>query len=109
VSHLSTHVLDTTNGRPASGVAVTVTDAHGTVVATGTTDADGRIGDLGPDRLEPGEWTITFATGAYWSALDTVAFHPRAVVVFSVPEGPVVHLHVPLLLSPYAHSTYRGS
>lgn len=115
MSHLTTHVLDTTHGRPAAGVRVTLTDAAGNVVAVGTTDADGRVADLGPDRLAPGEWTLSFATGAYWAALDTAAFHPRVDVVVTVPEdhagaeGPGAHLHVPLLLSPFAYSTYRGS
>jgi 5-hydroxyisourate hydrolase len=136
VSHLTTHVLDITHGRPATGIAVTLADAAGTVVGTGTTDADGRIADLGPDRLAPGEWTLSFATGAYWAALGTAAFHPRVTVVLTVPEDavpedavpqggtdpegsvpedtadagrPGAHLHVPLLLSPFAYSTYRGS
>lgn len=112
MSHLTTHVLDTTHGRPAAGIAVTLSDATGAVVASGTTDADGRIADLGPDRLAPGEWTLSFATGAYWSGLGTAAFHPRVTVVLTVPAdaaGPGAHLHVPLLLSPFAYSTYRGS
>lgn len=115
MSHLTTHVLDTTHGRPAAGIAVTLSDASGTVVASGTTDADGRIAELGPDRLASGEWTLSFATGAYWSALGTAAFHPRVTVVLTVPasgtdaDGPDAHLHVPLLLSPFAYSTYRGS
>lgn len=130
MSHLTTHVLDTTHGRPAAGIAVTLADAEGAVVATGTTDVDGRITDLGPEHLAPGEWTLSFATGPYWAALDTAAFHPRVTVVLTVPEGtvpedtvhedsvhedaadaarPGAHLHVPLLLSPFAYSTYRGS
>ena len=115
MSHLTTHVLDTTHGRPAAGVDVTLTDAAGTVVASGTTDADGRVTELGPDRLAPGEWTLSFATGAWWAARDTVAIHPRVDVVLTVPasaadpEGPGAHLHVPLLVSPFAYSTYRGS
>jgi 5-hydroxyisourate hydrolase len=112
MSHLSTHVLDTTNGRPAAGVVVTLTDAAGVRVATGRTDADGRIGALGPELLSPGEWTLSFATGAYWAGLDTGTFHPRVTVTIAVPETPdepAPHLHVPLLLSPFAYSTYRGS
>jgi 5-hydroxyisourate hydrolase len=118
VSHLSTHVLDTTNGWPAAGVAVSLTDAEGVLVASGRTDTDGRISGLGPDRLAPGEWTLSFATGAYWAALDTGTFHPRVTVTITVPDppgttetpdDPAPHLHVPLLLSPFAYSTYRGS
>lgn len=117
MSHLSTHVLDTTNGWPAAGVAVSLTDADGVLVASGRTDADGRISSLGPDLLAPGEWTLSFATGAYWAALDTGTFHPRVTVTITVseqpdgptPDEPAPHLHVPLLLSPFAYSTYRGS
>ncbi|MBA8991014.1 5-hydroxyisourate hydrolase [Curtobacterium pusillum] len=110
MSHLTTHVLDTTHGRPAPGIAVTLTDAAGNVVARGTTDDDGRIGDLGPERLAAGDWTLSFATGPYWSGLGIVAFHPRVDVVLTVPEAQSdAHLHVPLLLSPFAYSTYRGS
>lgn len=117
MSHLSTHVLDTTNGCPAPGIAVSLTDADGALVASGRTDGDGRISSLGPDLLPPGEWTLSFATGAYWAALDTGTFHPRVTVTITVPEqpdgltpdDPAPHLHVPLLLSPFAYSTYRGS
>ncbi|WIB13261.1 hydroxyisourate hydrolase [Curtobacterium sp. MCPF17_052] len=76
MSHLSTHVLDTTNGWPATGISVSLTDADGALVASGRTDGDGRISSLGPDLLPPGEWTLSFATGAYWAALDTGTFHP---------------------------------
>ncbi|WIB68969.1 hydroxyisourate hydrolase [Curtobacterium sp. MCBD17_035] len=109
MSHLSTHVLDTTHGRPAAGIAVTLTDAAGSVVAVGTTDEDGRVGDLGPDLLPPGAWTLTFATGEHWARLGLPVFHPRVDVTFVVPESPAGHYHVPLLISPFAYSTYRGS
>ncbi|WP_144713644.1 hydroxyisourate hydrolase [Curtobacterium pusillum] len=110
MSHCTTHVLDTTHGRPAAGIAVTLSDRDGVIVARGTTDDDGRIGDLGPDRLAPGAWTLSFATEPYWSALGTTAFHPRVDVTFHVTtEDADRHLHVPLLLSPFAYSTYRGS
>ncbi|MBT2501251.1 hydroxyisourate hydrolase [Curtobacterium sp. ISL-83] len=109
MSHLTTHVLDTTHGRPAAGIAVTLRDADGVVVARGTTDDDGRIGELGPERLAEGTWTLSFATGAYWAGLGIAAFHPRVDVVITVPGADERHLHVPLLLSPFAYSTYRGS
>lgn len=109
MSHLSTHVLDTTGGHPAVGVEVTLTGPDGVVVATGTTDADGRVATLGPERLAPGDWTLTFGTGAYWRSVGVAAFHPRAVVVFTVPDEPAPHYHLPLLVNPFAHSTYRGS
>lgn len=109
MSHLSTHVLDTTHGMPAAGIRVTLTSAAGATVAHGVTDADGRVGALGPDRLAPGEWTLTFATGPYWTRLDLASFHPHVAVTFVVSDPPAEHYHVPLLTSPFAYSTYRGS
>ncbi len=104
--HLTTHVLDAATGTPATGVAVTLLAADGTVVGQATTDDDGRAA-LGPDRLPEGEHTLRFATGAYFAASGTETFYPTAAVTFTV-SGPQ-HLHVPLLLSPFAYSTYRGS
>lgn len=114
MSHLTTHVLDAATGRPATGVGVTLArvadsdDGNGavTAIAEGVTDADGRLA-LGPDRLEDGVHTLTFATGAYFAAREVETFYPAAIVTFTVAgDG---HLHVPLLLSPFAYSTYRGS
>jgi 5-hydroxyisourate hydrolase len=105
MTHLTTHVLDAATGAPAVGVAVALTGPDG-VVAHGETDAGGRLA-LGPDRLEPGEYTLEFATGAYFAARGVAAFHPRASIVFTVVDE--THLHVPLLLSPFAYTTYRGS
>lgn len=110
MSHLTTHVLDAATGRPATGVGVAlarVADSGAvTAIAEGVTDADGRLA-LGPDRLEDGVHTLTFATGAYYAAREVETFYPAAIVTFTVAgEG---HLHVPLLLSPFAYSTYRGS
>lgn len=99
-------MLDTGTGRPAVGVAVTLLDAGGSEVATGVTDADGRVHDLGPIALVPGTYRLRFATGAYYSERRQVTFFPEVEVAFSLDEG---HAHVPLLLSPFAHSTYRGS
>ncbi|GIG28878.1 hydroxyisourate hydrolase [Cellulomonas marina] len=120
-SHVTTHVLDGSRGRPAVGVTVRLTAPDGTVVATAVTDADGRVGELGPPALAPGTWSLTFETGAYYAALAVDTFYPAVTVAFTVPAteevpaldapGPArtAHLHVPLLLSPYAYSTYRGS
>ncbi|WP_125130087.1 hydroxyisourate hydrolase [Microbacterium sp. 10M-3C3] len=105
MTHLTTHVLDAASGQPARGVAVVLTGPDG-IVATGETDADGRLA-LGPDRLEPGEYALTFDTGAYFAAQAVTSFHPRVTVAFAVGDEP--HLHVPLLLSPFAYTTYRGS
>lgn len=104
---VSTHILDATAGAPATGVTVTLS-VDGTPLASGVTDADGRIGSFGDEPLEPGTYTLTFATGEYFDARGVESFYPEVVVTFRVPDGDR-HFHVPLLLSPYAYSTYRGS
>ncbi|WP_434811489.1 hydroxyisourate hydrolase [Microbacterium sp. bgisy189] len=106
MSHLTTHILDATAGVPATGVAVTLVGPDGAALASGQTDADGRLA-LGPDALEPGDYTLTFATGPYFVAQGVEAFYPSVTVAFTVADRP--HYHVPLLLSPFAYSTYRGS
>jgi hydroxyisourate hydrolase len=102
VSSVSTHVLDTAAGRPAAGVPVTLehrTADGWAVLARAVTDADGRVKDLCPDA-PAGELRLTFDTGG--------PFFPAVTVHFVVqPDGG--HHHVPLLLSPYGYSTYRGS
>jgi 5-hydroxyisourate hydrolase len=109
VSHLTTHVLDTSRGVPATGVDVELTDATGTLVASGVTDSDGRAA-LGPDQLAPGRYVLTFATGDFFAERQVETFYPEVTVTFEVgaTDGDR-HLHVPLLLSPFAYSTYRGS
>jgi 5-hydroxyisourate hydrolase len=110
MSHLTTHVLDATAGAPAPHVAVTL-HRHAESgaldpVAEGVTDADGRLA-LGPDELEPGMYAITFATGAYFADRGTPTFYPLVTVTFTIADAR--HYHVPLLLSPFGYSTYRGS
>lgn len=110
---ISTHVLDAAHGRPASGVAVRLeqrTD-DGTYAEIGraTTDADGRVRTWTPEGAWlPGTYRLVFDTGAYFAERGENTFYPEVAVTFAVtaPEEP--H-HVPLLLSPYAYSTYRGS
>jgi 5-hydroxyisourate hydrolase len=99
---LSTHVLDTSRGRPAAGITVRLEGA-GVLVGEGVTDDDGRIRDLG-HGLEPGEYVVRFVTGAY---LGPDAFYPEVAVGFRI--GGDEHYHVPLLLNPFGYSTYRGS
>ncbi|SDQ60606.1 hydroxyisourate hydrolase [Microbacterium sp. cf332] len=106
MTHLTTHVLDAATGTPAVDVAIELADAGGTVVATGSTDADGRLA-LGPELLEPGVYSLTFGTGEHFARSGTATFYPSVTVEFTVGDEP--HLHVPLLLSPFAYSTYRGS
>ena len=93
---ISTHVLDTASGRPASGIAVTVS-RDDRVVGRGTTDADGRIRDLAHD-LAPGTYRIAFDTAS--------PFFRRVALDVEIGDGP--H-HIPLLLSPYGVTSYRGS
>lgn len=106
MTHLTTHILDSTTGDPATGVAVSLTGPDGATVASGTTDADGRLA-LGPDELSAGTYTLSFETAPYFAARGVEAFYPLVLVSFTVADR--AHYHVPLLLSPFAYSTYRGS
>jgi 5-hydroxyisourate hydrolase len=106
---LSTHVLDATTGVPAGGIAVTLdsrVDGEWRRIAEGSTDADGRIRELG----SPGAGThrIGFDTGGYFAGTGVSAFYPEVTVTFEIVDA-TSHHHVPLLLSPFAFSTYRGS
>ena len=107
---ITTHVLDLTSGAPAAGVAVTLeSESNGAWTARGraVTDADGRVKDAFASLPGPGRYRLTFATGAYFAGKRVTSFHPEVVVVFEVREER--HHHVPLLLSPFGYSTYRGS
>ncbi|MDQ3996495.1 MAG: hydroxyisourate hydrolase [Gemmatimonadota bacterium] len=111
---ISTHVLDTTTGRPAAGVGVVLErqGAGGELqhVSRARTDTDGRVRELVPGAvdLETGTYRVTFETGAYFETLEIEGFYPRVSVLFMVRDSSQ-HYHVPLLLSPYGYSTYRGS
>lgn len=110
LSQVTTHILDTGSGRPAAGVAVGLYRRDGgtwTIVANSTTDADGRAKELGPEQLPPGTYRLNFGTGSYYQSLGAPTFFPEVDLVFSVTG--VEHYHIPLLLSPFAYSTYRGS
>jgi 5-hydroxyisourate hydrolase len=112
-SPLTTHVLDQRLGAPAKGVAVELSrmDASGGwhKLADGVTNDDGRIPDLLPaGGLEPGVHRLTFAVGPYFAAQRVDHFYPRVTVEFVVSDA-TRHHHVPLLLSPFGYSTYRGS
>ena len=108
MSYVTAHVLDATAGIPAPGVSVTLLTGEGDVVASATTNDDGRVPELGPDLLDAGDYRIEFGTGAYFATRGQATFYPRVVIDFTVVAGQA-HYHVPLLLSPFAYSTYRGS
>jgi 5-hydroxyisourate hydrolase len=103
---VSTHVLDAVLGRPAAGVTVQLLDDRG-VVAQGTTDADGRC-RLTEDATAAGPHRLVFGTGEWFAGQGRETFWPEVVLAFAVHE-PAEHHHVPLLLSPFSYSTYRGS
>lgn len=106
MTHVTTHILDATTGSPAAGVTVTLSHLDGATIDAATTDADGRLA-LGPDVLDAGDYALAFGTGAYFRGRGVASFHPVVMVAFTVTGE--AHLHVPLLLSPFAYSTYRGS
>lgn len=109
---ISTHVLDIAVGLPARGVPVVIEKKTGDAFVRcggGATDADGRIKDLVPSgELQVGTYRITFDTEAYFSGRNVEGFYPEASIVFVIRNADA-HYHVPLLLSPYGYSTYRGS
>jgi 5-hydroxyisourate hydrolase len=111
MSAVTTHVLDASRGTPAAGITVRLEQIDGagwTAIAEATTDADGRIRDLGPDRLTAGDYRLTFETSAYFADRGVETFYPQVQIAFRISD-PEQHYHVPLLLSPFAYSTYRGS
>ena len=110
MSQLTTHVLDTALGRPAVGVPVVLSArvaGEWTLVGSGVTDDDGRAGSLAPESVPVGTYRFVFDTAAYFAATRQASFLPEVVVVFDVVDSG--HYHVPVLLSPFAYSTYRGS
>lgn len=112
MSTVSTHVLDAVNGQPAPGISVELFGRSSRESAwerrgSGDTDQDGRIAGLVAHSLPEGTYRITFATGDYFASRGTAAFYPEVSITFVIAEER--HYHVPLLLSPFAYSTYRGS
>lgn len=111
-SPITTHVLDTRSGAPAQGLAITLSRSDEGVwreLASGVTNADGRIADLlEPGSLTPGLYEMHFNTGAYHDQLGLEGFYPEVRVNFEIKRVDE-HYHVPLLLSPFGYSTYRGS
>ena len=113
MSLITTHVLDTARGRPAAGMLISLaqhqSDDSWITLAEGKTNEDGRIRDLLPaNRLEIGIYRLIFATGEWFHTQGQACFYPVVEVCFLI-EAPHQHYHVPLLLSPFGYSTYRGS
>jgi 5-hydroxyisourate hydrolase len=107
---LSTHVLDITRGKPAEGIAVVLEKKHvqGWVpCGHGTTDKDGRIKPIA-EAVESGLYRLHFDVAAYLGTKHGGGFYPEVIIVFEVKAADE-HYHVPLLLSPFGYSTYRGS
>lgn len=112
MSQITTHILDTTRGKPAEGVKINLLqmDADGWMkIASGVTNQDGRISNLlGIDiTLSMGTYKLHFETNAYFELLGQKSFYPFVEIVFEVSTAE--HYHVPLLLNPFGYSTYRGS
>ena len=111
---ITTHVLDLSTGKPARGVAVTLEfradEGPWEALGRGVTDADGRLRDLLPAAIPllAGMYRLEFATGAHFAASGVTCFYPSVAITFQVTD-PTAHHHVPLLLSPFGYSTYRGS
>ena len=114
MSAITTHVLDTARGCPAAGVGVVLerqdSDQGWQLIGRGETDADGRLRTLMPDAgsAPPGTYRLIFDVRAYFDAQAVRSFYPYVVVTFDVPDGEAHH-HVPLLVSPFGYTTYRGS
>ncbi|MGC2332237.1 MAG: hydroxyisourate hydrolase [Candidatus Acidiferrales bacterium] len=112
MSEITTHVLDTSLGCPAASVPVMLEAREGAAgwkqLGRGSTDADGRLRDLAPQPLPAGTYRLTFDTRAYFESRHSASFYPEVAIVFEVRDAGAKY-HVPLLISPYGYSTYRGS
>lgn len=112
MSQITTHILDTAAGKPAQGVPVVLEQnqsGNWKKIGSGTTNADGRIGDLlTKDKIaDSGIYRLIFESGSYFKLQNIKTFYPRVVIEFEVIDSS--HYHVPLLLNPFGYSTYRGS
>ena len=113
-SKITTHIIDAPTGKPAVGIDVTLEfqmpDRGWHVVGKGTTTKDGRVNDLrtGSAGFEPGTYRLTFDTASYFVASGIESFYPHVTIAFTVGDT-ARHYHVPLLVSPFGFSTYRGS
>jgi 5-hydroxyisourate hydrolase len=113
MSSISTHILDTSIGKPAAGVSVTLSlrqaDGSWTQLGSGITDKDGRLRDFpGSGAIIAGSYKFTFESGTYFRSRGVDTFFPQIEIIFAVADSNQ-HYHVPLLLGPYSYSAYRGS
>ena len=115
ISPITTHVLDTALGRPGVGIGVELeifdplVEPSWKVVGSGQTNSDGRVTDLlPPGELSGGHYRISFKTAEYFQDQDNTGFYPVVRIEFQI-DDPSRHFHLPLLLSPFGYSTYRGS
>lgn len=108
MSTISTHVLDTSLGKPAEGIRVTL-HRDSSLIGSSVTDADGRARDFlaHGSSLSAGDYILTFSVAAYFGGTKRKSFYNEVVIHFAIEENE--HYHVPLLLSPFGYSTYRGS
>lgn len=110
-SPITTHVLDISRGKPAVGIKAVLEVQSGSnwkEIGRGTTNDDGRIADLLDSQITPGLYRLTFATAEYFRTLKTESFYPKISIEFEIKNSDP-HYHVPLLLSPFGYSTYKGS
>jgi len=109
---ISTHVLDLSSGKPAPGIRVVlsrIVDGHRSSVSSDVTDSDGRIKELlTSGKIEATTYELDFETGPYFRAKRIEPFHPRVSIIIEITD-PSQHYHVPLLVSPFGYTTYRGS
>ena len=113
MSPVTSHVLDTALGRPAQNLGVRLevqaADSSWSTLASRVTNQDGRVTDLLPEgALARGRYRMVFETAAYHRSAGQPVFYPEVSIVFDI-EAPAEHYHIPLLLSPFGYSTYRGS
>jgi len=109
---ISTHILDLSSGKPAAGVRVVLSrieDGHRATMASGVTDNDGRIKELvSKGKLDAALYELDFETGPYFRGRRVEPFHPRVSVIVEITD-PSQHYHIPLLISPFGYTTYRGT
>ncbi len=111
MNQITTHVLDTAQGKPANGIKITLQRplSHSWEdICSGVTNEDGRVPDFMQDlSIEPGQYRMVFNTEAYFEKEGVEGFYPYVPVIFEIRD--MEHYHIPLLLNPFGYSTYRGS